>query len=291
VRSLEGQGSTFWFSVELECQQKPAGKAAGEAVSPTPVTDAKARGGRILLAEDNPVNREVALAQLRKLGYGARAVENGAEAVEAVRSGSYDLVLMDCEMPVMDGFEATRRIRESLHSRIPIIAITADAMPADRARCLDGGMDDYMAKPVDLRQLADKLARWIPAAVSVPLPVRPPSAEDGIKVFDHAALLDRLMGDQRLARIVLKGFLLDAPGRLSGIHQRLTAADGPGARLQAHALQGAAATVAAKGLQALALAMEEASGSGQLDRCDRLLPQATEEFERFKTRLETGGWV
>ena len=105
------------------------------------------------MAEDNATNRKVALAQLRKLGYKASAVTNGAEAVEAVKHGGYDLVLMDCQMPVMDGFEATRSIRESMHPGIPIIAITADAMPADRDRCLSEGMNDYLAKPVELSRL------------------------------------------------------------------------------------------------------------------------------------------
>ena len=114
------------------------------------------------MAEDNPTNREVALAQLQKLGYNASAVTNGAEAVEAVERGGYDLVLMDCQMPVMDGFEATRRIRESIHPGIPIIAVTADAMPDDRDRCLSEGMNDYLAKPVDLAPLVDVLARWLP---------------------------------------------------------------------------------------------------------------------------------
>ena len=111
-----------------------------------------------------PPTGEVALAQLRKLGYQASAVTNGAEAVEAVQHGRYDLVLMDCQMPVMDGFEATRRIRGSVHPGIPIIAVTADAMPGDRDRCLSEGMNDYLAKPVELELLTDVLAKWLDAS-------------------------------------------------------------------------------------------------------------------------------
>jgi CheY-like chemotaxis protein len=102
----------------------------------------------------------VILAQLGKLGYQATAVTNGAEAVAAVEAGGYDLVFMDCQMPVMDGFEATRHIRQS--TEIPIVAMTADAMPADRERCLSEGMDDYLAKPVRMNLLSEVLARWIP---------------------------------------------------------------------------------------------------------------------------------
>ena len=115
------------------------------------------------MAEDNATNREVALAQLRKLGCDAGAVTNGAEAVEAVRRGEYDLVLMDCQMPVMDGFEATRCIRCPSIRVLPIIAMTANAMPYDRERCLHEGMNDYLSKPVNLDRLADTLARWLPA--------------------------------------------------------------------------------------------------------------------------------
>jgi CheY-like chemotaxis protein len=114
---------------------------------------------RILVAEDNFTNQAVALAQLRKLGYDAHAVNNGAEAVEEVLRGDYDLVLMDCQMPVMDGMEATRRLRQS--TRIPIVAMTAHAMLGDRDRCLSAGMDDYLAKPVELTELSEVLARWV----------------------------------------------------------------------------------------------------------------------------------
>ena len=117
------------------------------------------------------------------------------------------------------------------------------------------------------------------------------SRRAGKAVFDGEALLRRLMGDRQLAGIVLKGFLQDVPSQLNNLRQRLDEADAPGARLQAHALKGAAATVAAEGLRAIALAMERAGTAGQLDRCGELLPRAVEEFERFKSTLERAGWV
>jgi CheY-like chemotaxis protein len=118
------------------------------------------RPWRILVAEDNQVNRLVLLTQLRKFGYQAEAVVNGAEAVQAATTEDYDLVLMDCEMPAMDGYEATRRIRRARQRSLPIIAVTAHAMSGDRDRCLAAGMDDFITKPIDMQVLAHLTAKW-----------------------------------------------------------------------------------------------------------------------------------
>jgi len=161
VESALDRGSTFWFTAVFEAASREAEQPAVRlersvrAAGSTP-----GAGARILVAEDNPTNRIVVLAQMKKLGYEAVAVANGAEALEAMERASYDLILMDCQMPVMDGFEAARMIR-SRHPGTPIVALTADAMPADRSRCLNEGMSDYLAKPVDLGRLSSVLARWL----------------------------------------------------------------------------------------------------------------------------------
>ena len=291
LESAEGRGSTFWFTVAFELApagqhapaserpfggpNSPRGRSPGESTS------------RILVVEDNATNREVALAQLHKLGYRADAVNNGSEAVQAIERGDYDLVLMDCEMPVMDGYEATRRIRAG-RLGIPVIALTADAMSGDRDRCLGEGMNDYLAKPVDLDLLAGVLAKWLPEA-KWPAESRP--AEQATAVFQGAALLRRLMGDRELASCILKGFLSDIPSQLDNLRQRLEDADAPGFRMQAHALKGAAATVSAEDLRLVASAMEQSGKAAQLEQCGALLPRAVKEFERFKSALETAGWV
>ena len=118
-------------------------------------------GLRVLVAEDNPVNQKVAMRMLSKLGCAASAVANGAEALEAVQSQEFDVVLMDCQMPEMDGFEATRRIHElGLAQRPPILALTANAMQGDKELCAQAGMDDYLCKPVELTILGEALSRW-----------------------------------------------------------------------------------------------------------------------------------
>jgi CheY-like chemotaxis protein len=118
---------------------------------------------RVLVAEDNAVNRKLARRLLEKLGCDVTLVENGREAVEQVReSGPFDVVFMDVQMPELDGFEATREIRSSdgAEASVPIVAMTANAMEGDRERCLEAGMDDYVSKPIDPKRLADALGRW-----------------------------------------------------------------------------------------------------------------------------------
>jgi PAS domain S-box-containing protein len=171
--SAAGAGSTFWFTAVFDTPPEPAPAstvpartialppANGSHVVPPGVGRTR-RDARLLVAEDNPTNQIVLLAQLEKLGYQAHVVANGVEAVEAVQREEYDLVLMDCQMPGMDGFEATRQIRRSPRPHVPIIAVTAHAMVGDRERYIREGMDDYLSKPVALDPLADVLATWLP---------------------------------------------------------------------------------------------------------------------------------
>jgi PAS domain S-box-containing protein len=297
VNSREGHGSTFWFTTVFEpatAGERASGGELAEDLIIEPSLETKiGHGERILVAEDNLTNQLVVLAQLQKLGYKADAVSNGAEAVEAVTRGGYNLVLMDCEMPVMDGYEATRRLRKLLQSDIPVVALTADAMSSARERCLNEGMNDYLAKPLELPRLAEVLAKWMPVARS-PNQVHPHSGETAgseVSIFDADSLLRRLMGDRQLAGVVLRGFLDDIPHQLKNLRKLLSEGDAPGVRLQAHAIKGAAATAGAEALRKIAHALEQAGGMGHLDPCYGLVARAVDEFELFKHTLENTEWV
>jgi CheY-like chemotaxis protein/HPt (histidine-containing phosphotransfer) domain-containing protein len=299
--SREGQGSTFWFTVVLELvhpnQEEPATEQKDERFGAPNGTPHNRSGARILVAEDNATNREVALAQLQKLGYKAGAVTNGAEALQALREADYDAVLMDCEMPEMDGYEAVRQIREgrtgTRNPRIPIIALTADAMRGDRDKCLQAGMSDYLAKPVEPQHLAEILEKWLipPARGGEAMPRSDHSPAKTEAVFNPEELLARLMGDKGLATKVIAGFLHDAPRQLRTLKSRLDAGDAHGARIQAHALKGAAATVSAKALRALSSEAQEAAAAGGFTSALALLPRLEEQFELLKATLKQSGWV
>jgi len=177
LESEEGKGSTFWFTAVFEKQPAGSGSAdekfakiEGEgaiessAALPT-ISGNDKHKMRILVVEDNPVNQKVAQAMMRKMGLRADVVANGKEAVDALQMIPYDLVLMDCQMPVMDGFEATRCVRQegskALNPRIPIIAMTAATMQGDKEKCIQAEMSDFIAKPVQTKELAEMLARWL----------------------------------------------------------------------------------------------------------------------------------
>ncbi len=167
VRSIIGRGSAFRVSLHLPCGTRPTSAESAPEVAPEPSLESlsRVRGKSVLLVEDNAVNAFISAAQLESLGVHVVHATDGAEAVDLCRRQSFDAVLMDCEMPILDGFAATRIIREHERdcrlARVPIIALTANALTGDRENCLAQGMDDYLSKPIDLRQLGLMAERWL----------------------------------------------------------------------------------------------------------------------------------
>ncbi|HMS02927.1 MAG TPA: response regulator, partial [Gemmatimonadaceae bacterium] len=164
AESVEGVGSTFWFALPLELPAVPVAVPAARDV-PAPTTAAR-QPLRVLVAEDDAINRAVCRGFLRTLGHECTLVENGVQAVAALHAAhTFDLVIMDWQMPELDGLEATRRVRQAevgSDRRVPILALTANALVGDRERCLDAGMDDFLSKPFQLQDLDDLLERWRP---------------------------------------------------------------------------------------------------------------------------------
>jgi CheY-like chemotaxis protein/HPt (histidine-containing phosphotransfer) domain-containing protein len=259
------------------------------------------RRARILIAEDNITNQQVALGILKKLGQRADAVANGAEALVALQTLPYDLVLMDVQMPEMDGIEATRRIRDPQSAvpdhGIPIIAMTAHVMQGDRERCLEVGMNDYVAKPVSPRALADVLDRWLPRGSAVTTDLAPgasggatsgPAQGSEPPVFDRTGMMARLMEDEDLARQILSAFLEDAPHQIAALRSCLEAGDATGAGRQGHTIKGASAAVGGERLRAVAFEIEKAGRAGDLSAVREHLAELDVQFDRFRQALEKG---
>ena len=289
-------------------QHSPTGDAANRPVLAAHIN----RRARILLAEDNITNQQVAVGILKKLGLNADAVANGLEALQALANISYDLVLMDVQMPVMDGLEATRRIRAREdrathagapdirpggHASIPIIAMTAHALARDREDCLAAGMNDYVSKPVDPRALVAVLEKWLPenqphptpSVPPKPIPVhaKPPEEPAGpAKIYDRAAFLDRIMGDEDVVQEIEAQLLKDLPEIIAALEQHIIAGDMKGAGEQAHKIKGIAANVSAEALREVAAAMEAASRAGDQAALIVKLPELKRQFDLLKAVLE-----
>ncbi len=281
----------------------------GRIVTRHTLAEVRKRKLRLLLAEDNETNRAVALAMLSKLGYAADAVSSGREALEALENGSYDLVMMDCQMPDMDGFETTSRIRNDSrvpNSHIPIIAMTAHAIKGDRQRCLEAGMNDYLAKPVQLRDLAATLDRWLTKAmdgqephrddetvllpqVPAALPANPEAgAPSGPEpdVYDKVGFMERIMGDEELGRELADTFLADMPVQIQKLWTEVRAGDCNQAGRQAHRIKGSVTTMGGVALGRLMETVQAAGESGDLQELSALMPQLEAEYAIFRDLLK-----
>ena len=285
---------------------------------------ARRREGRLLVADDNMVNQKVAVRMLEKLGYRVDVAANGCEAVEAVSRISYDAVLMDCQMPEMDGYEATREIRKreaslvagrssrdgdeprhaddqeratSNRRRLPIIAMTANAMQGDREKCLEAGMDDFVSKPVKIEALESVLAVW----------VKPAHTEDGVTMtttmphddgetgpqghppLDAETLegLRELSGDDpSFLSEVIQQFLHDGPGHLTAIRRAVEQADADALMKAAHAFKGSCRNMGALALGELCFSLEEKGRAGDAAQLDSRLSDLEQEYARVRAALE-----
>jgi two-component system sensor histidine kinase/response regulator len=240
---------------------------------------------RLLLAEDNSTNQKVILRILDNLGYRADAVANGKEALEALDMVPYDLVLMDIQMPELDGFETTEAIRrrEAVSGRrIPIIAMTAHAMKGDCKKCLAAGMDDYISKPLYPKDLKGVIQRALSG-----LPVRKEAREEQFsllskRVFDRDDLMRRIGCDEVILEEILQGFINDYSVHLENLQQALSDRNSDSTHRLVHLMKGAAANMSANPLRELVSRMETVLQKGEIGLAAALLQQIRKEFDNFK---------
>lgn len=325
VDSDPGKGSTFWFTLSFmhgtaqdgslhgstppdgagaqsenaspAGLRKSGGSETGKAPDPVaqPTADAAPEEVasvpyRILLAEDNAVNRKLALMQLKKIGYRADVAEDGHAVLAAMQSTRYDLILMDCQMPEMDGYETTRAIRAvEQHSgaHIPIIAITANAMEGDRERCMEAGMDDYLAKPISVAAMREKLAHWLKGA-GVGAPGQADQAGDMV-VIDRKTI-DRLYelqqeGEPDIVAEMIGIYLSDTPVLLTSAGEALAGNDAKKLRRVAHSLKSTSAHLGAVRLYALCKDMEESARLGDLQNAPAAFAEISAEYPRVLQAL------
>jgi CheY-like chemotaxis protein len=249
-----------------------SGDPRAAASSPPSAPRAGRRYFRILMVEDNPVNQRVAQMQLAKLGYAADIVAGGEEALQSLSEHTYDLIFMDCQMPGMDGFEATAEVRkrEGGEHRVPIVAMTANALEGDRKKCLAAGMDDYLSKPVDLKKLTDILLRW----------------DVTLDASVIRSLRDLAGEETKLVRDVIEQFLKDSPKRVETIFRAAKEENARELEKAAHALKGASGNIGAKALWAVCEKIEDLARSNELKEAAGPLGVLQEEFDKLRVDLE-----
>ena len=307
IESTLGEGSTFFFTILVDLADTDVNvvsQAPPEAIEST--STSWNRPLRVLVAEDNPVNQKVTEMQLRSLGCTSHIAKDGLATLDAYSRQSFDLILMDCQMPELSGFDTTQQIRsQEAGTHIPIIGLTAYATDVDRQRCLAAGMDDYLPKPITVEDLSKMLARWAPAVTQPALEdpdantTNASEATDAVKLDETPLIddetLDRLRqlsescGEDVLGKAITL-FARDAPRHLEALRSHYESADASGVTRSAHSLKGAAGALGALQLSALCSEIEAMgrqseipAGSEQIEAVQNVLQQTLERL-----RLESG---
>jgi CheY-like chemotaxis protein/HPt (histidine-containing phosphotransfer) domain-containing protein len=267
--------------------RKQASKAQpATLVTQHSIAEDRKRRIRILVAEDDATNQKLVRYMLERFGYRADIVSNGQEAINALETVLYDIVLMDVQMPEMDGFEAAAHIRDPdsavPNHNVPIVALTAHAMKGYRERCIEAGMDEYVSKPIQPNQLLTAIERQVfgkaPPKASVEAEVESPKEE----VFDRAGLIERLDGRAELCDSLIGVFVENVSQRIVELEQALTDGDEEQVALQGHAIKGASANMEAQVIRKVAYEIETAAKAGKLKKAGALAGTLEGELERFK---------
>ncbi len=251
---------------------------------------------KLLVVDDNNINQIVARGMLSKFGFEVDVASDGQEALEMLMNYSYDLVFMDCQMPKMDGFTATQHIRDPLsevkNHNIPIVAMTANAMQSDREKCLDSGMDDFLAKPIDLVRLSKVLEKWLPKLLrqknsSAIVPQnRTEPIDDEELVFDFDSLKDRLMDDMELIQVIVVSFLSDMPVQIEQLNSYIEQQEVKKIVDMGHKIKGSSANVGGMALSALAYQVEQAGKTENMEKINHQFLALKKGFTKLKTVME-----
>ena len=283
VDSAQGQGSTFHvtFAVGLpeSAVKTPAAEPPRAVAAPLLLTGK--RSLKVLLAEDNPVNQRLAVSLLSHMGHEVDVVGDGAQAVDKVLHGRYDLVLMDMQMPVMSGLDATRAIRLQEKGGVrhqPIVAMTANAMLGDKERCLEAGMDGYISKPIMVDQMMAELDRVLAEQAH---------EADSLPDLDLPEALERCGGDKPLFLELVKVFLADCPRRLTELEAALQQGDARRLIAAAHHISGSTGSLSAKAVHHVCQQLVEAGKAGQFEHAALLVDTLHQRLEPLKRALQT----
>ncbi|MCB1738080.1 MAG: response regulator, partial [Gammaproteobacteria bacterium] len=260
-------------------------------VDTTPRPEVGRLRGNVLLAEDNLVNQQVARGMLDKLGLQIRIADNGEQALAMIAAEDFDVVLMDCQMPVMDGFEATRALRDREHGdqHLPVIAMTANAMSGDRETCIAMGMDDYLSKPVKLQELHDMLARWLNREPGTsdnnnePDQAQTTMTADSPLDMDTLNMLREIMDDK--FQVLIDAYLGETPKLLADIDAAIATGDAAALRLAAHSLKSSSANMGAMALSESGRELENLGRDGQIDGSAELAATAKQQFSAVRDAL------
>jgi PAS domain S-box-containing protein len=284
----------------------PVDSAVSQPILPTPAPAELGVPGRVLLVDDDPTNRTIGAKLLERFNCRPTCVSGGQEAIELLASEQFDLVFMDCQMPGMDGLEATRRIREGAagkqNASIPVIAMTARAMKGDREQCLAAGMNDYLSKPVDRAELGRAVKRWLtrnePGRLPSPEPVSrteqllsaSPAVSRSVPVLDYADIVSRLGNDPELAAQLALTLHEDLPIQISRLEEAVSRRQTELAGDLAHRIKGATGSVGGRALHDVAAIMESAGKAGDLVALESGLLQLQDEARRLMNALENTDW-
>ena len=248
---------------------------------------------KVLLAEDNIINQYVAVEILKKMGIDSDIAINGIEALNLLKEKEYDVVLMDIQMPEMDGFEAAKKIRNSetdvINHDIPIIAITANVLQGDREKCLEAGMNDYISKPIVPAELVKALDKWVNKKNREQFVCAEDKEVDEEKeknIFNREELRDRLLNDNDLLAVVVEIFLTEGPGQIEMLRELIEKEDIKKIEIQAHAFKGAAANTGAERIRETADKIEVASKNKDIVKIRKLFEKIKEEFLEFKIEIQ-----